>query len=656
MPSTYSPDLRIELIANGEQSGTWGATTNTNLGTLIEDSISGLASILVTSANQALTALNGAVDQARNAAIDLTTSTTANFAVYVPPVTKLYVVRNSSAYTATVYCSTVLGNTTAGGTGVAIPAGKSVLLRADGVNVIEQINYVSGAFSMGGNTTIGTRLSGTYTQTAATVTVTTTNAHGYTNGETVAFINVSGLGVSGAYVITYINTTSFSFTSGVSQSTSGNCYVTNTAITLNGIVQPGVIVEGSSTDSALRVTQTGTGLALLVEDSANPDTTPFAVTASGNVGIGVSAPAQLLDIASNTVAIDQISRYSTDVSAPARVIRKARGTAAAPTIVASDDGAGTVAFQAYDGVAFQPVAQIEALVDGTPGAGDMPGRLSLSTVLDGTATLVERIRVNNAGNTIIGSGEASATPVGNTLRAPNAAGTDISGSNLVIAAGNSTGTGVSGSVVIQTANPGTTGATANIMVDRITVQPDGLLFNKYSSLGAGVIPGQLYYRLSTTHVGANVNVVQSLFNVGVPLAANTTYAFEMLIVLQKTSGSTGHNISLLFDIGTGVFSDISYMVSGVFKGNPVTSINSNTVVLYSQVATATQVTSSQSNTDLSFIGFIKGTMSISTAGTWTPQYKLNNTPGGAYSTLAGSYVNVYPLGSSGAAINNGGWV
>ena len=135
MPSTYSTDLRIELIANGEQSGTWGATTNSNLGTIIEDAISGLASVSVTSANQALTALNGAADQARCAAVSLTTTTGAPFAVYVPPVTKLYVVNNASIYTATVYCSTVLGNTTAAGTGVAVPAGKSVLLRADGTNI-----------------------------------------------------------------------------------------------------------------------------------------------------------------------------------------------------------------------------------------------------------------------------------------------------------------------------------------------------------------------------------------------------------------------------------------------------------------------------------------------------------------------------------------
>jgi hypothetical protein len=150
MPSTYSPDLRIELIATGEQSGTWGSTTNTNLGSLIEDAISGLASVLVTSANQALTASNGIVDQARCAAVSLTTSTSASFNVYVPPVTKLYVVTNPSGYTATVYCSTVIGNTTAAGTGVAIPTGKSVLLRADGTNVVEQLNHITGNLSIGG--------------------------------------------------------------------------------------------------------------------------------------------------------------------------------------------------------------------------------------------------------------------------------------------------------------------------------------------------------------------------------------------------------------------------------------------------------------------------------------------------------------------------
>jgi hypothetical protein len=137
-------------MANGEKSGTWGAITNDNLGTVIEDAISGLASVVVVSANQALTAEDGAADQARCAALSLTTTTTAPFNVYVPPVTKLYVITNPSGYTATVYCSTIIGNTTAAGTGVAIPTGKTVLLRATGTDVVEQLNHIVGNLSVGG--------------------------------------------------------------------------------------------------------------------------------------------------------------------------------------------------------------------------------------------------------------------------------------------------------------------------------------------------------------------------------------------------------------------------------------------------------------------------------------------------------------------------
>ncbi len=145
MPSTYSPDLRIELIANGEQSGTWGTTTNVNLGTLIEDAIAGYVSVSITSANQALTANNGTADQARNMVVNLTTTTAANFNVYVPPVNKFYVIRNSSAYEATIFCSTVIGNTTAAGTGAIIPAGAIFAVFSDGVNVVQATgNVVSG--------------------------------------------------------------------------------------------------------------------------------------------------------------------------------------------------------------------------------------------------------------------------------------------------------------------------------------------------------------------------------------------------------------------------------------------------------------------------------------------------------------------------------
>jgi hypothetical protein len=211
MPSTYSPDLRIELIANGEKTGTWGTITNDNLGVIIEDAISGLASVSVISANQALTAQNGAADQARCAALSLTTTTGANFAVYVPPVTKLYVVSNPSGYTATIYCSTVLGNTTAAGTGVAIPTGKSVLLRADGTNVVEQLNHfvnnmsfggnatVTGDFSVAGNATFVTQSPGDNTTKAATTAfvTATTSALGTMSTQNANAVAITGGTMSG---------------------------------------------------------------------------------------------------------------------------------------------------------------------------------------------------------------------------------------------------------------------------------------------------------------------------------------------------------------------------------------------------------------------------------------------------------------------------
>ena len=134
MASTYSPSLRIELIGAGEQAGTWNSTTNTNLGTLIESAIAGYVAVSVTSANQAFTASDGAADQARNAVIALSTTTGANFAVYAPPQEKTYIIYNTTAFTATIYNSSVLGNTPAAGTGIAVPAGQKLIVFSDATN------------------------------------------------------------------------------------------------------------------------------------------------------------------------------------------------------------------------------------------------------------------------------------------------------------------------------------------------------------------------------------------------------------------------------------------------------------------------------------------------------------------------------------------
>lgn len=181
--STYSPSLRIELITTGDQAGVWGGTTNTNLGTLIESAIAGYTSVSITSANQALTALNGAADESRNQTIALTTTTTAPFAVYAPPAEKTYVIYNASSYAATIYNSTVIGNTTAAGTGVTIPAGKTMTIWSDGTNFALQNTHIIG-------TVVGD-VTGVVSAAAGSTGVTATFGDNDTSLATTAFVQAA---------------------------------------------------------------------------------------------------------------------------------------------------------------------------------------------------------------------------------------------------------------------------------------------------------------------------------------------------------------------------------------------------------------------------------------------------------------------------------
>ena len=135
MASTYSPNLRIELIGNGEQSNTWGTTTNTNLGTLIEQAISGLVSVDVTAGNVTLTSLNGASDQSRQMIIVATGTPGVTRTITAPAVNKVYIVYNNS--------NAALSFIASGGTGVSLSIGAKKLIYCDGTNFVEAINSVA---------------------------------------------------------------------------------------------------------------------------------------------------------------------------------------------------------------------------------------------------------------------------------------------------------------------------------------------------------------------------------------------------------------------------------------------------------------------------------------------------------------------------------
>lgn len=123
MASTFSPILRIELIGTGDQSGTWGNTTNINLGTLIEQAIAGTATIDVTAANVTLTNFNGTTDEARCAALRVVGTPGVSRNIVAPAVSKLYVVANGSD-------SAVVLKTSVS-TGLTVPVGEVYLAYFD---------------------------------------------------------------------------------------------------------------------------------------------------------------------------------------------------------------------------------------------------------------------------------------------------------------------------------------------------------------------------------------------------------------------------------------------------------------------------------------------------------------------------------------------
>lgn len=130
MPSTFSPSLRLELIGNGEQAANWGNTTNTNLGTLLEQAITGVGNITMLDANYTLVSANGISDEARNAVLVVTGTLTVTRSLIVPTSNKFYAVRN-----ATTGGQSILVRTS-GGTGVTLPNGFTQLMYCDGTNVV----------------------------------------------------------------------------------------------------------------------------------------------------------------------------------------------------------------------------------------------------------------------------------------------------------------------------------------------------------------------------------------------------------------------------------------------------------------------------------------------------------------------------------------
>lgn len=143
--TTFSTALKLELPGDGQQTGTWGQTTNKNFGTLVEQAITGVEQIVMTDANYTLTFLNGVSCEARNAIIIAQGTNSAIRDIIAPLVNKLYIISNQ---TIGGFAIRIRG---ASGLSVTIPNGLILPVYCDGSNFYSALNGTDNDFVVTGD-------------------------------------------------------------------------------------------------------------------------------------------------------------------------------------------------------------------------------------------------------------------------------------------------------------------------------------------------------------------------------------------------------------------------------------------------------------------------------------------------------------------------
>jgi len=173
------------------------------------------------------------------------------------------------------------------------------------------------------------------------------------------------------------------------------------AVIADTITSKKAIFSDNSASEAVRITQTGTGPALIVEDEANPDSSPFSIQSDGKVVIGDDNVFQGSNAKLQVVGIARIRSAEASSGGAGVAFDKARGTIDFPSIVQNGDTTGFIDFYGYSGSGFEQNASILADVDGSPSASNVPGRLEFQTSSSGNLTTKMTIKGN--GNVGIGT-------------------------------------------------------------------------------------------------------------------------------------------------------------------------------------------------------------------------------------------------------------
>jgi hypothetical protein len=197
-----------------------------------------------------------------------------------------------------------------------------------------------------------------------------------------------------------------------------------------GTTSPSTLINGEASTAELRLKSTGASNSALVSFVPGTQTNPYyiyvnpsrnlifqdnsteraRIDSSGRLLVGTSSSSSygnstgLLQISGTTNAHIALKRTTDNSFKGTFTFAKSRGTVGSETIVNSGDSLGAIQFAGYDGTDYDTnAAEISCVVDGTPGANDMPGRLVFSTTADGASSPTERMRIDSSGRVGIGT-------------------------------------------------------------------------------------------------------------------------------------------------------------------------------------------------------------------------------------------------------------
>jgi hypothetical protein len=500
-------------------------------------------------------------------------------------------------------------------------------------------------------TALGTFSAGIAVTGANTNINTSSNFNTLINGGTstgsISIGNSSSTGITGNVGtgnFTLDGTGNSSYTIGLS-TTTGN-------IGIGGESQTGTITIGQSNSAYILNLAKGTGTTTLniandqtggsinIGNSMTTGTITIggAVAQTGTIILGQSTATNLIRIGDGTgTTTIQIGTGITNT----KTIQIGTGAAMANNINIGGTGANTIAIGNTQATGSVSIGN--AMVAGTITIGGTAQTGTL-TFGNGTGAQIINIGVGGTGAKTINIGTGAADniiSIGNTT-AGTTTGVNIATATAQLHIGPGT----------QTANQG---APLKLSSGLLLTSPetgaiefDGLVFYT-SPVARGLSPSEYIIVQSSAHTGNNATGVQAVFNAStngaITLAAGT-YNFEGLYNITRAAGNTSHTTSLAFG-GTAVLTSIGYLA----RTSTTTGAILGTVSqLWIASAAATVVTAASTSTTENLNIQVKGTVRVTTAGTFIPQFSYSAAPGGTPSINTNSFFKIFPLGTNAVTV------